>query len=138
MNQCGNLFNCDWTGSSVLCGLFSSRSEQGYSVVVVRRLLAAVASLVSVHRLWACRHQQLQHEGSEHRLSSRGAGLVVPRHVGSPWIRDRTHVSCIGRWILYRGATREALYIYFEITFWKSLSLLSLTNDIIAHIASKH
>ena len=25
--------------------------------------------------------------------------------------RDRTHVSCVGRWILYHGATREAKYI---------------------------
>ena len=28
---------------------------------------------------------------------------------GSSWPRDRTHVSCIGRWILYQGASREAL-----------------------------
>ena len=28
-------------------------------------------------------------------------GLVVPQHVGSSQIRDRTHVSGIDRWILY-------------------------------------
>ena len=27
---------------------------------------------------------------------------AAPQHVGSSWIRDRTRVSCIGRWILYR------------------------------------
>ena len=27
---------------------------------------------------------------------------------GSSWPRDRTHVSCVGRWILYHWATREA------------------------------
>ena len=27
---------------------------------------------------------------------------------GSSWPRDQTHVSCIGRWILYYWATREA------------------------------
>ena len=27
---------------------------------------------------------------------------------GSSWSRDRTHVSCIGRWIFYHWATREA------------------------------
>ena len=27
--------------------------------------------------------------------------LVVPQHVGSSWIRNRTCVFCIGRWILY-------------------------------------
>ena len=35
-------------------------------------------------------------------------GLVAPRLVGSSQIRDRTHVSCIGRSILYHLATREA------------------------------
>ena len=37
------------------------------------------------------------------------AGLVVRRHVGSSWIRDRTRVSRLGRWILHHQATREAL-----------------------------
>ena len=27
---------------------------------------------------------------------------------GSFWLRDRTHGSCIGRWVLYHWATREA------------------------------
>ena len=35
-------------------------------------------------------------------------GLVAPHHVGSCRIRDQTHVSCIGRQILYHWATREA------------------------------
>ena len=35
-------------------------------------------------------------------------GLVVPRHVGSSRTRARTHVPCIGRWILNHCATREA------------------------------
>ena len=29
---------------------------------------------------------------------------------GSFWSKDRTHISCIGRWVLYRWATREVLY----------------------------
>ena len=36
-------------------------------------------------------------------------GLVAPWHVGSAWIRDRTHVSYTGRRMLYHRATREAL-----------------------------
>ena len=36
-------------------------------------------------------------------------GLVAPRYVESFWARDRTCVSCIGRWILHHSATREAL-----------------------------
>ena len=35
-------------------------------------------------------------------------GLVAPRHVGSSQMRARTHVPCIGRWILNHCATREA------------------------------
>ena len=35
-------------------------------------------------------------------------GLVAPRHVGSSQTRARTHVPCIGRWILNHCATREA------------------------------
>ena len=35
-------------------------------------------------------------------------GLVAPRLVGSSQISDRTHVSCIGRPVLYHLATREA------------------------------
>ena len=34
--------------------------------------------------------------------------LLAPRHVGSSQTRDPTHVSCIGRQILYHWATREA------------------------------
>ena len=33
--------------------------------------------------------------------------LVTPWHVGSSWTRDRTHVPCIGRWIINHCATRE-------------------------------
>ena len=28
-------------------------------------------------------------------------GLIALLHVGSSWIRDQTHVSCISKWILY-------------------------------------
>ena len=34
-------------------------------------------------------------------------GLVAPRDVGSSQTRDRTHVPCIGRWILNHCTTRE-------------------------------
>ena len=35
--------------------------------------------------------------------------------MGSSWIRDGTRVSCIGRWILYHRATREALPVLYSI-----------------------
>ena len=42
-------------------------------------------------------------------------GLVTPQHVGSSYTRDRTHVSYIGRRILYYQATREApnVFVFF-------------------------
>ena len=53
----------------------------------------------------------------EHRLDGCGTGLVALQHVGSSQTRDRTHVSCIGSWILYHRATREAPRIFFRILF---------------------
>ena len=51
---------------------------------------------------------------AEQGLSSCGAGLVALQHVGSSWTRDWIHVSCIGRWILYHRAMREApMYVFF-------------------------
>ena len=34
--------------------------------------------------------------------------VAIPFSRESSWPRDQTHVSCIGRWILYCWATREA------------------------------
>ena len=49
----------------------------------------------------------------EHRFSSCGAGLSCSVAHGILPNRDWTHVCCIGRWILYHWATREALFWYF-------------------------
>ena len=51
-------------------------------------------------------------------LSSTGSimwwvGLVAQQNVGFSQIRDQTHVSCIGRWILYHWVTREALFMSY-------------------------
>ena len=79
---------------------------RGLSPFMMHRLLPAVASLVGEHGLWGCR---LWHVGSAvvvPGLESTGSvavvhGLVAPRHVGSPRIRDQTCISCTGKWILY-------------------------------------
>ena len=44
-------------------------------------------------------------------------GFVGLQHVQSSWIRDRTCVSCIGRRILFHGATGEALSLPFYSLF---------------------
>ena len=59
-------------------------------------------------RAWGL--QQLQFLGSRAQAQRLWhTGLVAPRYVESFWARDRTCVSCIGRWILHHSATREAL-----------------------------
>ena len=74
----------------------------------------AVASLIAGHGLWSSWASVVAARGlsgcgpwePEYRLSN--CGLVVPWHMGSSQIRDRTLVSCIGRRILYHWVTREA------------------------------
>ena len=53
-----------------------------------------------------------------HGLYSAGSavvahGFVTPQHVGSSQTRARTHVPCIGRWILNHCATREVPVVRF-------------------------
>ena len=44
----------------------------------------------------------LRSPGSRAQAKSlRCTGFAVPQHVGPSQMRERTHVSCIGRWILY-------------------------------------
>ena len=63
---------------------FSSCGERGLLLVVVHRLLIAVASLVAEHGLQACGVQQLWLAGSRAQAQQLWRkGLVAPRHVGS-------------------------------------------------------
>ena len=86
---------------------FPSCVERGLLFVVVCGLLIAVASLVVEHGLQACELQQLWLEGSRAQAQQWYMGLVALWHVGSSRTRDRTHVPCIGRWILNHWTTRE-------------------------------
>ena len=91
-------------------GVLSLGCFVGYSLFVVCGLLIAIGSLVTEHRLQGTRGlQQLQLLGSRAQAEQwRHSGLVAPRHVEPSWIRDGICVSCIGRWVLYHGTTREA------------------------------
>ena len=83
----------------------------GYLLFAVCGLLTAEASLVawSEHGLQACDLSSCSSRALEHRLSSFGTGTSLPlQHVGSSWTRNGTHVSCIGRWVLYHWTTRKA------------------------------
>ena len=78
------IFGC--VGSSLLHRAFSSCGEQGLLLVVVCRLLIAVASLVAEHGLQVHGIQQLWPAGSRVQAQQLWhTGLVVPRHVGSYW-----------------------------------------------------
>ena len=91
------------------CEYFSLvAASTGYALVSgcglsLRWLLLLKTVCSRVHGL-----QQLWLPGSRAEAQQLRQGLVAPRHVGTSWIRDRTHVSCIGRWILNHWTTREA------------------------------
>ena len=53
-------------------------------------------------------------------------GLVALQPVGSSRIKDPTHVSCIGRQILYHGAIWEAHLNHFKIYISIVLSTLNI------------
>ena len=92
--------------------------SKGPSLVMVCGLLTAVASLIAEHRLQACGLQWLRHMDSVGIWSTQAeqlwyTGLVAQWHVRSSQLRDWTHVSCIGRKILYHWTSRETLRKYF-------------------------
>ena len=75
-----------------------------YSLVAVRGLLFAVASLIVKHELYrAHRLQYLPH-----------AGLVAPWCVDSSGTKDRNCVPCIGGQILNHWTTREILSLLIK------------------------
>ena len=93
----------------LLCRLFSSGGGQGLLQLSGRPL--AVASLAVGYRLQGTWAQQVSAPG-RYRLHGGGTGAWLPRGImGSSRNRDRTHVSCVGRWTLYHWATREALLL---------------------------
>ena len=78
----------------------------------------------SLSHIWLCVSDCSPPGSSVHGLSQarilEWVGISFSR--GSSWSRDRTRVSCIGKWILYYWATKEAhtyihIYIYTHILF---------------------
>ena len=99
-------------GSWLLHRLFSSAVSGGPSC-----LLRVGFSLQWLLLLW--------HVGSAVAVPwLQSTGSVVVAYVGTSWTRDRTHVFCIGRQILYHWATREASVSCFERPFLLFPSLL--------------
>ena len=74
-------------------------------------------SLVAAHGFHCsgfscCGARALGHAG----FSMWHTASVAPQHVESSWARDRTHVPCIGRWILNQCTTREVLPFLYPFT----------------------
>ena len=70
----------------------------------------------SLSRVWLCNPMDSSPLGSSVHGSfqARVLGWVaIFFSRGSSWPRDQTHISCIGRWILYHWATGEALYLTY-------------------------
>ena len=107
-----NLFLYGWAGPLWLLRLSLVVESRG---LLCSRSAQAHCSGFSSWRAWApgrsgfrsCAHAL----SCAPKLWSTGS-RVVPRHVGSSWIRDQTPVSCIGRWTLYHWATRKAQYFF--------------------------
>ena len=117
-----------WTGAALPCGLHASQCG-GFSCY---RAWAPVHLGFGSCGTWVsgCGSQTLEHRLSKY--STWGSCQVAPSQT-----RGRTHVSCIGRWILYPWATSEALDHYFLkhvfcfflfLSFWKFNSMYVLTH----------
>ena len=113
------LFTFGRSGSSVLHGLFSSWGEWA------RASFGAAASSVAAG---PALNLGLGHAGCSDcsflapELGSAAAAwsLVAAWFVGSSRTRDQTWVSCVGRWILYHWAIKEALKIMLIFFFFPS------------------
>ena len=94
-------------------GLFSSCSKQ--RLLFTWSVWASHCGGVTRCAAWAlglgglssCSSQAL-----EHRLNGCGAQTYLRQHLGSPWVRDWTCVSCVGQWILYHWSTTEAPWYF--------------------------
>ena len=111
------------------CSSFSLVVERGSYSLVIWAFHCGDSS--------CCGTQALGHVGSVAVAPASRAQAhywVAPRHVGSSWIREPARVSCIGRWVLYHWATREALHWLFFfplhwLLFTKALSWITWTCE---------
>ena len=89
--------------------------SRGYSLAAVHGLLIAVASLVAEHRLSALRLQWVRLTGPRAEAQELWyTGLFAPWHVRSSLTKDRTHVPCVGRWMLTHCTTSEVHNLSLE------------------------
>ena len=111
-----------------LCFVFIA--TQAFSLIVASKNYCSLVAGLQLSLLWL----PLRSTGSRHAgfsiCGSRAQelwcmGLAAPRHVGSSRIRDWTHVSCIGRQIIYHWANQGSPRLY-TLTTRRNNGVLSL------------
>ena len=105
-----NLF-FDCVGSSLLCAGFLQLQRAGATLCCGARA-SHCRGFSCCRGLQARGLQQLWFVGSRAQAQQLWCtGLLAPRHVGSSRTRARTHVPCIGRWILNHCATQGSPWV---------------------------
>ena len=88
------------------CGLCFSCSKQGLFFLAVHRFLIMMESLFM-----------------EHRLNNCSTWAFLPQGIWASRTRDRTHVCCIGRWVLNCWTITEVPHVVFKaklLVFFKA------------------
>ena len=99
-----NLFTFGCTGSLLLLRLFSSCGKQG--------LLSSCGAWPSHCGSFCCSSWTLEPQVQE----LWPMGLVTLQPVGSSWIKDRTHVSCIaGRFFITEPLEKPLHFSFFKL-----------------------
>ena len=107
----------------------------GFSLVVVHGLLIGVTSCCGAQALGPAGFNSRGSGALEHRLSTCGPqALVALWHVRSSWARDWTRVSCVGRWVLYHWAAREALCVFFNADTYRQKNIHIFGSAHVPHI----
>ena len=99
----------------VAAGAFSSCSQRGPAGCRVQASHCGGFSVVG-HGLSGTGAPAWWLPGCRTQAQQLWCRLVALPRVGSSQTRDRSHVSCIGRWILYHYSTREAPGCLFFLT----------------------
>ena len=112
--QCPNSSGQTWVPSTWIYNLVGSEIIRQY---VYMSIFAVVAQSLSCVWLFWDSTDCSPPGSSVHGISQARIleWVAISFSRGSSWTRDRTHVSCIGRWILYQGATWEAHMSIYNI-----------------------
>ena len=112
--QCPDSSGQTWVPST---WIYNLAGREIISQCVYTSIFAVVAQLLSCVWLFWDSMDCNPPSSSVHGISQARIleWVAISFSSGSSWTRDQTHVSCIGRWILYHWATWEALMSIYNI-----------------------